>query len=494
MIKKNFLITILITIAFVTCIGQPLSEPQKDPTPMPEGYNHEISDYLDSLNYDPRQILAEQIGDSVFPAKPLPNEVDDDGNAIIICKQVKHHLSGNLDDILILNPIHSVVWPGALVKVDQELVRGMPTPLQYHRAPVKLSIDLPGIGDQGIFAVENPSNGTVQAAIDKALDYWNNNQYKEGYVSKSRSKYTSTFVYSTEQLAASLGINYWNLKGSLSTQFQMATTREKKVAVVLFKQVFYTVAFDPPSNSGAVFHPNVTVNDIKKNINNETPPAYVSSVDYGRILMLQIETSSAILQTEMEATLKYLSAQATASADYQKTLQNSKITLIAIGGNAEVNTQAIDANHIEDLHKIIQGQNALYSKNNPGQPISYTIRFLKDNRLAKMGYATDYTELVCERHPHGWIGFKHSGVYIAKFYMNWKEGDQQKSWSSGKKAVGYMDKIQLKGNAHDINIAAQVNTGFGWHNIFKLKLDGPPNKFYVVKGTTLHTKWETADK
>lgn len=501
MIRKTAIISIVIVLVGCTVQPRPNPDPGTDLAPAPARpeavSNPEINAYLSGMDYDSRQILAEQIGDTVLPSKSLPDEVGDDGSAIVICKQVKHSLSGNLDDILILSPTHSVIWPGALVKADQDLVRGTPTPIQCRRAPMWLSIDLPGIGGRGVFAVDDPSHGTVQAAIDRALDYWNDNQYQEGYVSKSRSKYTSTFVYSAEQLAASLGLNYRSLPGSLSTQFQMATTREKKVAMVLFKQVFYTVAFDPPSHAGAVFHPGVTLADVRSQMSGETPPVYVNSVDYGRILMLRIETSADTLHAEIEGTLKYLSAQVEAAADYQKTLAKSNVSLITIGGNAEVNTRAVDATRIEDLHAVIQGKNALYSKDNPGQPIAYTVRFLKDGRLAKMGYSTDYTEIVCERHPHGWIGFKNSGAYIAKFFMNWREGDQTKSWSSGKKTAGYMDKIHLKGNARDITITAQAATGLiwdPWGTIFKLKLDGPPNKFYVAKGTTLNRKWETSDR
>ena len=501
--QKTTILLIAICIALVACMSRSRPDPgtRKDLMPAPARpeavSNPEIDAYLASLKYDPRQILAEQVGDSVLPAKALPDEKRDDGNAIVIVKQVKHRLSGNIDDVLILSPTHSVIWPGALVKADQNLVRGTPTPIQCRRAPMWLSVDLPGIGGRGVFAVDEPSQGTVQAAIDGALHYWNENQYREGYVSKSRSKYVSTFVYSAEQLAASLGLNYWSLKGSLSTQFRTTTTRESKVAMVLFKQVFYTVSFDPPSHSGAVFHPSVTLDEVRNRISGDAPPAYVSNVDYGRILMLRIETSADTRHVEIEGALKYLSAQVDASADYQKTLEKSKVTLITIGGNAEVNVSAVDASRIEDLHKVIQGKNALYSKSNPGQPIAYTVRFLKDGRLAKMGYSTDYTEIVCERHPHGWIGFKHSGAYVAKFYLNWKEGNQAKSWSSGNKTSGYSEVIHLKGNAREINITAQAATGLAWNpwgTIFKLKLAGPPNKVYVAKGTTLNRSWGTADR
>ncbi len=454
--------------------------------------NPEVDAYLAGLSYDPRLLLAEQAGDAV-PSRPLPEEVTDDDAAITTCRKVEHRLSGNIDDIVILDPLHGVVWPGALVKVDDDLVRGTPTPIRSRRAPAWLSIDLPGIGGRGVFEVQDPGQGTVQAAVDSALDYWNDNQYREGYVSKSRSKYSASFVYSARQLAASLGINYTSLKGSVATQFETTSSRESTVGMVLFKQVFYTVSFDPPSHPGAVFHPEVTLDEVRNASSAEEPPAYVSSVDYGRILMLRIETSTETLRAEMEAAMRYLSVGVKASGSLDKTLSRSKMTLITIGGNAEVNARAVDAARIEDLNEIIKGRNALYSKKNPGQPIAYTIRFLKDGRLAKIGYSTDYTELSCERHPHGWIGFKNEGVYLAKLMVGWKEGNEPRYWTTGTLAHGKSARIRMKGNTRDVSIKSQFRGAFGWHDIFTRSLPAPPNKYYVVTGTTFKASMHESD-
>jgi thiol-activated cytolysin len=381
--------------------------------------------------------------------------------------------------------------------VDDDLVRGTPTPIQCSRTPIWLSVDLPGIGGRGVFEVADPSQGTVQAAIDSALAYWNNHQYREGYVSKSRSKYTSTFVYSAQQLAAALGVSVEAFGMGVGQQFQITTTREKTVGVVLFKQVFYTVAFDPPSHPGAVFAPGVTMEEVRKACSNQEPPAYVSSVDYGRILLLRLETSTETQRQELERTMKATIEGVTlgmkVAGDYQKVLSKSKVTLITIGGNAEVNSRAVDATRIEDLNSAIRGKNALYSKNNPGQPIAYTIRFLKDGRLAKMGFSTDYTELVCERHPHGWIGIKNQGAYYAKLMVGWKEGDEPKYWSSGSLVNGKSAEVKLKGNAHDISIKAQFRGFTGWSDIFSRKIDAPPNKYYVVTGIAHKTSMHESD-
>lgn len=244
----------LCALAFVGCMIRPVPAPNTDPgkelAPPPVRpvavSNPEVNGYLVGLQYDPRQILAEQLGDSSIPAQEISSEKRDENGAIVVIRQVKHRLNGANDDVLILDPTHGVVWPGAILKADQDLVRGTPAPIQLRRAPMWLSVDLPGIGGAGVFAVDDPSAATVQAAIDRALDSWNDNQYREGYVSKARSKYLSTIVHSNEQLAAALGLTYGFMRGSVGAQFRATTTQERKVAMALFKQVFYTVSFDPP--------------------------------------------------------------------------------------------------------------------------------------------------------------------------------------------------------------------------------------------------------
>lgn len=96
----------------------------------------------------------------------------------------------------------------------------------------------------------------------------------------------------------------------------------------------------------------------------------------------------------------------------------------------------------------------------------------------------------------GWVGFKHSGAYVAKFYVNWKEDGQPKSWKSGNKTAGYSEVIWLNGNVSDIKITAQAATGLVWNRwatIFKLETNRPPNRTYVARGTTLNRKWAVRD-
>jgi thiol-activated cytolysin len=80
-------------------------------------------------------------------------------------------------------------------------------------------------------------------------------------------------------------------------------------------------------------------------------------------------------------------------------LATSSIEVITLGGNAAVGARAVTTGDPEatigEIQSIIQGENAVYTKSNPGVPIAYTVRYLKDNALAKMGYTTDYTAAEC---------------------------------------------------------------------------------------------------
>jgi hypothetical protein len=129
-----------------------------------------------------------------------------------------------------------------------------------------------------------------------------------------------------------------------------------------------------------------------------------------------METTAEATESELTGAFNYASGVTNASGDveakYQEILNESNITTVTIGGNAAVASEAVSAQNFGDLQSIIKGENAVYSRNNPGVPIAYTIRFLKDNSLAKMGYTTDYVALNCTtaKREHNRIIFKNTVV------------------------------------------------------------------------------------
>jgi thiol-activated cytolysin len=82
-------------------------------------------------------------------------------------------------------------------------------------------------------------------------------------------------------------------------------------------------------------------------------------------------------------------------ARYEEILERSTVEVITLGGGAEAASEAVTARSAGDLEPIITGENAVYSRGNPGVPISYAVKYLKDDQLAKLGYTTEYTATEC---------------------------------------------------------------------------------------------------
>jgi thiol-activated cytolysin len=96
------------------------------------------------------------------------------------------------------------------------------------------------------------------------------------------------------------------------------------------------------------------------------------------------------------------SVDGTLTSRYEKILKESSIDLVTIGGNAAVATEPISSANVNSaqsilnkVREIISGENAVYSRDNPGVPIAYSVYYLKDNSLAKLGYTTEYTANEC---------------------------------------------------------------------------------------------------
>jgi hypothetical protein len=447
----------------------------------------DISEYIQSLSYDPEELLNVQPIDESLSKNLLFSETtpEMDGHDLIVCTVEDYNLQQNAEQVAILRPTNGIIWPGALVKVNEGLLNGLPEPVTLKHAPTTLRIDLPGMGSHGTIVVDEPSNSNTQTAIDDALDWWNNNQYEEGYVNASNSSYCATTSFSSKQLAMELGLNVKWAGGSVSTQFNYTSTSTSKVAMMTFKQVFYTVTFDTPSSPGKVFDPSIDPQIIRNNFSNSAPPGYVHSVSYGRIIMFRMETNESATCAEVEGAMKYSTGVTSVSAEleskYQCILQNSSIDVITIGGNAEVASEAVTAQNFGDLEPILTGENAVYSKNNPGVPIAYTVKFLRNNKIAKMGYTTDYRAEECRTSYCGRIKVYGPGWYIARFTATGTKYDGSPfSYSSGNITAGNSKYCVIPGGTTNIKVQAK---SVSCATIFTKYYDLPEDHCFTTGGT-----------
>ncbi|MCB0742826.1 MAG: thiol-activated cytolysin family protein [Ignavibacteriae bacterium] len=368
----------------------------------------DIQEYISKLSYNPDQMLNVQSTGGEESTREVLEDTSStitSGNITTICRQTTYNLKKNFDQIAILRPTTGIVWAGALVKGNQSLMDGIPEPIGIERAPITFSVNLPGMGANGTRTVNNPAASSVQAAIDSSLEWWNNNAYVDGYVNAANSSFHLGTSYSSKQLSLDVDLNAEWASGSVSTQFNYFSSETKKVVMAVFKQAFYDVIFDTPISPEKVFSEETTLSKVQSVINDATAPAYIKSVTYGRIIMFRMETTNTFKSADVQAAFEYaagFSVDGSLKATYDEILQESSIDLVTIGGNAAVATEPISSANsnsattiLQKIQSVISGENALYSKNNPGVPIGYSVFYLKDNSLAKLGYTTEYTANEC---------------------------------------------------------------------------------------------------
>ena len=400
-IFRYVLLIALCTFLFAACDSAPGVDGNNPDGPGdddPAGAS--IGDYLAGLNYDADALLNVQPSDAAREPVDTASTTEQDGTTQRTCTRTTYTLQNNFEEVAILRPTQDVIWPGALVEANQSRLDGLPEPARFARAPVKIRVDLPGIGEGGTKTIERPDQANVQTAIDEALEWWNANAYEEGYVNAASSSNRITTSYSSTQASLDLGLNVEWATGDVQSQFNFETSEEKRVVMATYKQAFYTVTFVQESGAQPedVFGPEVTLQEVQSAFGSDAPPAYVASVTYGRIIMFRMETSSSYTSAEVEAAFKYAAGtqvDGDMEARYEEILERSTVEVITLGGNAAVASEAVTARSAGDLEPIITGENAVYSRNNPGVPISYAVKYLKDDQLAKLGYTTEYTATEC---------------------------------------------------------------------------------------------------
>lgn len=395
--EKIMLVTIArlsIVLLLFSCTNDPAGSSKVD-------HSEDINQYIKNVQYDSAQLLnVQNTGNSDNQREALQADTTNtqQGNDNVTCIKTKYSLEQNFEDIAILKPLSGVVYPGALIKGNGSLMDGLPEPISLPRAPVTVHVDLPGIGAAGTRIIKSPSNSSVKASIDSALNWWNDNAYQDGYVNASSSSYRLATSYSSQQLALDVGLNTSWATTDINAQFNYNSSESKKVMMAVYKQAFYTIDIDIPQTPGSVFAPSVTLEQVKEQVDGDAPAAYVSTVTYGRIIMFRMETTYKATSLELEAAFRYAAGYSFNSdleSTYKSILASSTIEVITLGGNAAIASEAVSARNAGDLEKIITGENAVYSKNNPGVPISYKVQYLKDHSLAKLGFTTEYTATEC---------------------------------------------------------------------------------------------------
>lgn len=290
------------------------------------------------------------------------------------------------EKIVTLNPDVEVLWVGSLLQGSG--YRGGIGSLQElpirQRAPVTLSISL--LTGDNTRTVANPDQASVTQALGELVQAAED----AGHTAGSDIYFTKETTHSLDQASIKMGLSASYMGASVKASLAAGMSSEMRTVTAYFVQNMFTASMVLPQTPAEVFSEEFTAGRLDEQVSRgrmgpDNPPVYVSSVSYGRVLIFTF-TSSA-LESEIKATLNavYNGGQfgGELSAEQQSILENAQISVVAVGGDAEYALGLIRTN---DLSEYFRSDTALTS----ARAISYTVRNLADNTIARVSETTQY--------------------------------------------------------------------------------------------------------
>ena len=295
------------------------------------------------------------------------------------------------DNQLLYTENDEVFYPGALVKA-QSAVDGSYKPIAAPRKPITISVSL--TGSKPSITIEKPSLSTVRTGISELLN-------RSFNPPPANITYSSYEVHDEQHLKLALGASYNGaintVKGSVNFSYEKQKTRY----IVKIEQEFYTVDLDIPQKASDFFSDDF---DYKTQFGAEKP-VYVSSIKYGRVYLLGIESDLSKADFEAKLNASILSGKVGAEAEtaYKQLSKSSKISGRVLGGNAKLAGKTIG--DIASVRAFIE-DGATFNKDNLGVPLSYRLRELGSNETFKTVIYSKYLKNDSGNIDHKKLDFK----------------------------------------------------------------------------------------
>lgn len=315
-------------------------------------------------------------------------------NVTYTCQTQPFTLTNNPQQIAMYSPDRDILYAAGLIQGKSHRdglgsILGLPI---AERAPINVSI--PGLANDDNFrTVERPN----QASVDQAIGSMIGGATASGLSTPSSISFKMETFHSERQSALQMDLsgNYLGFEGSASGSIDK--NQSETTITAQFYQKMFDVVVEAPQSPGEFFSEDFTEAKLQQQINQgrigpDNLPVYVSNIVYGRMMMFSITStaSESDIRATMQAGYNGIGGNVNAnlSAQQQAILQESKIKITSIGGDAEAT-----------LSMIRSGDWSQYFTNNAplssAAPMSYTFRNLGDGSIAGVTETTQYNIRTC---------------------------------------------------------------------------------------------------
>ena len=321
-------------------------------------------------------------------------EINEDGNTKtvterFICTTQTVSVTAGNGTFPLFNPNAEIVYPGNLLQ-GATLNDATPRPIPVRRAGGTISYNINDGNPNSSFAVDEVSRSSIQNGINSIIA-------NATGATPANFQLDIIQIESEQQLALEMGIDIDTYTTQVAADLSLNQEDKFNSTLVRLTQQYYTMSFDLPTSLDEIFDESVTPEQLSTFVQNDNPATFISSVTYGRIFYMLIESTSSREEMSAQLNLAYESfgnsVEGDLAVDQTEALDNLSIKVIAYGGDSrgafelagETNIQTIADNLAESVD-IRQGL-----------PLSYVVRSVeRPDIIVGTNISTEYDIVNCE--------------------------------------------------------------------------------------------------
>lgn len=366
------------------------SDESSDPSNPDPNENSLTYDEVFSIGNEIPSFNEERIESILSQEKTTIDEDNGDGTTSrFVCNTETVDLKDGTGRFNLFETNAEVVFPGNLLQ-GKTLAEPTPSPIVVERAGGTISMNINNGNLQSAVTVDQVKRSTIQEAINQIIN-------TSGEEAPANFTVDIEQVESEEHLAVELGINIRAFRANVSSSFEFSSEKEFNRTLVKLDQSMYTISFDLPTDIGQIFDESVTPEDLEVFVQPDNPATFVSSVTFGRIFYMLIESTSSRqeMNSSINASFSGLAVQGSAGLDINSvsSLQDLKIKVIAYGGPASTSFELIGETNIQDIADALGQSSDLRF----ALPISYVVRSVeRPDQIVGADLTTQFDRTTCE--------------------------------------------------------------------------------------------------
>lgn len=378
----------LLFITFTSC-QEGGSATGPEPTEDPQTFEEVIA-----LGGETEEFPESRTTDTLSVSEPVADDrqVDEGGSTEtqrwICTTKTLSVLDGN-GQYPLFNTNADVVYPGNLLQ-GKSLSNATPAPIVVERAGGTISYDLNNGNLSSTFSVDRVSKSSIQDAMNNIIA-------NAGDVVPANFQLEIEEVQSENQLALEMGLNVSTFTTKVKSNMSFSTEREYNRFLVKLTQSYYTMSFDLPTSLGQLFDDSVTPEQLSTYVQPDNPATFISSVTYGRIFYMLVESTSSKQEMSAKLDVSYgafrNNVDGSVDVDSFQEMNNVKIKVIAYGGDAAGTFELAGEATIQNIADKLAESTDIRA----GLPLSYVVRSVeRPDKIVGTSIATEYDVVDCE--------------------------------------------------------------------------------------------------